>query len=513
MNERLTINLADYGFASQQDGFRAGMESSETVDQLNKALAAEQITGRETKDLTTASGAPLKVESLEKTLKHLTFREQDIRLWKDIPKKPAYNTVEEYNQQVSYGAHRGGWNREGELPEEEDSVFVRRAQLVKYLGVTKSVTHQMTLVNTMIGSVMERTIKDGTLWILRALNEGLYFGDEKIVPEQFSGFIAQQRNSGSWASYAGYMDSEHVVDLRGSALTEDAIETAANTIVENYGLGTQIYGPPAVLSNFVKNFYGNKFIVPNTPSLSDGIMGQRVQAFDSQFGRVGLNHDVFFKKLPAKTKSSAATSQKAPTKPIWGGSTSGTVKPGTVEPGTVKPATVEHNIAGSKWGNTDAGNVYYAVTAINRFGESDLAVYDTAVTATVGSAIDLKFTDGGGVNKATAYRIYRTKVNGAVTSPFYPLFEVSFDDLYRGYDGGSPGFIRDMNRYLPDTDQSILFQFDNEVIEFSQLAPLMKMDLAVLSPAFRFMILLYGTPLLYAPKKMVRFINIGKTIQ
>lgn len=498
MNERLTINLADYGFASQQDGFRAGMESSETVDQLNKALAAEQITGRETTDLTTASGAPLKVESLEKTLKHLTFREQDIRLWKDIPKKPAYNTVEEYNQQVSYGAHRGGWNREGELPEEEDSVFVRRAQLVKYLGVTKSVTHQMTLVNTMIGSVMERTIKDGTLWILRALNEGLYFGDEKIVPEQFSGFIAQQRNSDSWASYADYMDSEHVVDLRGSALTEDAIETAANTIVENYGLGTQIYGPPAVLSNFVKNFYGNKFIVPNTPSLSDGIMGQRVQAFDSQFGRIGLNHDVFFKKLPAKTASSAATSQKAPTKPTWDG---------------LNSAQVQSSIAGSKWGSTDAGNVYYAVTAINRFGESDLAVYNTAVAATAGSAIDLKFADGGGVNKATAYRIYRTKVGGANTGPFYPLFEVSVDDLTRGYDGGSPKIIRDMNRYLPDTDHSILFQFDNEVIEFSQLAPLMKMDLSVLSPAFRFMILLYGTPLLYAPKKMVRFINIGKTIQ
>lgn len=502
MNERLTINLADYGFASQQDGFRAGMESSETVDQLNKALAAEQITGRETTDLTTASGAPLKVESLEKTLKHLTFREQDIRLWKDIPKKPAYNTVEEYNQQVSYGAHRGGWNREGELPEEEDSVFVRRAQLVKYLGVTKSVTHQMTLVNTMIGSVMERTIKDGTLWILRALNEGLYFGDEKIVPEQFSGFIAQQRNSDSWASYADYMDSEHVVDLRGSALTEDAIETAANTIVENYGLGTQIYGPPAVLSNFVKNFYGNKFIVPNTPSLSDGIMGQRVQAFDSQFGRIGLNHDVFFKKLPAKTASSAATSQKAPTKPTWDTS---------LNPDSA--IKVESSVAGSKWGTTDAGNVYYAVSAINRFGESDLAVFSTAVVATSGCAVDMKFTDGGGVNKATAYRIYRTKAGGAATGPFYPLFEVSVDDVTRGYDGGSPKIIRDMNRYLPDTDQSILFQFDNEVIEFSQLAPLMKMDLAVLSPAFRFMILLYGTPLLYAPKKMVRFINIGKTIQ
>lgn len=495
--ERLTINLADYGFASQQDGFHSGVQTMETVDQLNKALAAEQITGRETTDLTTASGAPLKVESLEKTLKHLTFREQDIRLWKDIPKKPAYNTVEEYNQQVSYGAHRGGWNREGELPEEEDSIFVRRSQLVKYLGVTKSVTHQMTLVNTMIGSVMERAIKDGTLWILRALNEGLYFGDEKIVPEQFNGFLAQQRNADAWASYGEYMDSENVVDLRGSALTEDAIESGANTIVENYGLGTQLYGPPSVLSNFVKNFYGNKFIVPNTPSLSDGIMGQRVQAFDSQFGRIGLNHDVFFKKLPAKLASSAATSQKAPTKPTW----------------DVTTATkVQSAIAGSKWGSTDAGNVYYAVSAINRFGESDLAIYNTAVAATANCAIDLKFADGGGVNKATAYRIYRTKVGGSADGPFYPLFEVSLDDLTRGYDGGGASIIRDMNRFLPDTDQSILFQFDNEVIEFAQLAPLMKMDLAVLSPAFRFMVLLYGTPFLYAPKKMVRFINIGKTV-
>ena len=497
--ERLSINLADYGYAAQQDGFHSGMHGSENLDQLNKALAAEQITGRETADLTTASGAPLKVESLEKTLKHITFRESDIRLWKDLPKKAAYNTVEEYNQQTSYGANRGGWNREGELPEEEDSIFVRRAQFVKYLGVTKSVTHQMTLVNTMIGSVMERTIKDGTLWILRTLNQGLYFGNEKLVPEQFNGFLAQQMQSDAWASYADYMNSEMVVDLRGSALTEDAIETAANSIVENYGLGTQLYGPPAVLSSFVKNFYGNKFIVPNTPSLSNGIMGQRVQAFDSQFGQIGLNHDVFFKKLPSKTAASPANSQKAPNKPVWDASTA--------------VAAVPNGIAGSKWASTDAGNVFYGVVAINRFGESDMAICETAVVAVANGAIDLKFADGGGVNKATAYRIYRTKVGGSATGEFFPLFDVSLDDLIRGYDGGTPGIIRDMNRFLPDCDQSALFQFDNEVVEFAQLAPLMKMDLAVLSPAFRFMVLLYGTPFLYAPKKMVRFINIGKFVK
>ena len=492
--ERLSINLSDYGYASQQDGIHAGGSSMAQVDALNKALAAEDITGRDTADLTTASGAPLKVESLEKTLKHLTFRESDIRLWKDLPKKPAYNTVEEYNQQTSYGNNNGGWNREGELPEDEDSIFVRRAQLVKYLGVTKSVTHQMTLVNTMVGSIMERTIKDGTMWILRTLNSGLYFGNEKLVPEQFNGFLAQQQQADAWPSYDEYMSSQNVVDLRGGTLSEDSIESGANSIVENYGLATQIYSAPSVLSNFVKNFYGNKFINPNTAQVSAGVMGQRVVSFDSQFGQIGLNHDVFFKKLPSKNSTSAATSNKAPATPVWDATT---------------PVAVVSSVDASKFKTSDAGNVYYAVSAINRFGESQLAIYSTAAAVVANCAIDLKYAAGVGTNAATAYRIYRTKVGGTATGQFYPIFEVSVAELTAGYDGAAAGKVRDINHFLPDCDQAMLVQFDNEVIEFAQLAPLMKMDLAVLSPSFRFMILLYGTPFLYAPKKMVRYINIG----
>jgi hypothetical protein len=50
---------------------------------------------------------------------------------------------------------------------------------------------------------------------------------------------------------------------------------------------------------------------------------------------------------------------------------------------------------------------------------------------------------------------------------------------------------------------------DNEVLAFKQLAPLMKMDLAVIGPAIRWMILLYGTLVMYAPRKWVRIINVG----
>lgn len=483
--EKLSINLADYTGAG--NGF--GGASMESVDSLNKALQAGSITGRETTDMMDASGAALKVESLEKTLKHLTFRENDIKFWKDIPKKPAYNTVEEFNQQTSYGNDRGGFNAEGELPEEEDSVYVRRAQLVKYLGVTKSVTHQMTLVNNTIGNIMQKTIKDGTLWILRKLDQSLFFGNEKLVNLEFNGFLAQQEQSDSWQDRNAYLNSEHVIDMRGKSLSEDAIESGANSIVESYGLATQLYTAPSVLSGFVKQFYGNKFIMPNTQALQAGIMGQRVQQFESQFGPIGLNQDIFFKKKPAKTAQSEATSDKAPNAP------------------TISVTAVQASEANSKWDSDFAGNVTYAVAAFNRYGESKLTIASTPTAVVVHGAADIEITDGGGTHKASSYRIYRSEKGK--TDTYYPIFEVSVDDVSRGLDGAGTGKVRDLNRFIPNCDQAIVLQFDNEVIEFAQLAPLMKMDLAMLSPAYRFMILLYGTPLLYAPKKMIRIINIG----
>jgi hypothetical protein len=491
------LNLADYANAAANNGQPnlIGGSSMEELNQLQKALEAGQITGRETANLTTAGGAPLKVESLDKTLKHLTFKESDIVLWKNVPKKSAFNTVEEYNQLTSYGAMRGGFYNEGELPNEEDSTYVRRAQLVKFMGVVKSVTHPMTLVNTHIGSIMEREIKNGTMWILRQLNRSLYFGDEALVSQEFNGFLAQHQRNDAWINLDAYFNSEVVVDLRGAALSEEAIEDGANGIIQNFGVGTQLYAPPRVLSDFVKGFYGNKFIQPNTAQTSDGIMGQRVQSFDSQFGRIGLNWDIFFNKKPSRTATSGATSPSAPA---------------PVTSTALTPVAVDGS---SRWAATDAGNYYYAVAAVNRYGESTLTQIGAAAAAVVaGGAIDLGFTDGGGSNPATSYVIYRSN-EGAATyagATFYPVFTVSKAEQTAGYDGGAAGLVRDRNRMMPDMDQAILFQMDNEVIEFAQLAPLMKMDLALLSPAYRFMILLYGTPFLYAPKKMVRFINIGR---
>ncbi len=496
----MNIQLSDYSVGLDNHVLFGGNTSVEDLENINKALAAGSITGRDTTNLTTASGSPLKVESLEKTLKVITYGENEMTMWKSIPKAPAFNTVEEYNQLTDYGQDRGGFNNEGELPVEEDATYVRRAQLIKFLGTTRSVTHPMTLVNTMIGSAIDRESKNGTLWILRKLDKALYTGNSTIVPQEFNGLLTQHAQNDQFLSVNDYMTSPQVIDLRGATMGEAFFETGSETIVENFGLGNQFYAPPKVLSDFVKNFYGNKFIQPNTEALSNGKMGQRVKTFESNFGDIGLNHDIFFNQAATKRSGAAATSLNAPAAPTT-----------TNDDTAVTPVATDTL---GKWDATGfgAGNYLWAVSALNRYGESALTVlYTTASAIVSGGAADLTFTATASTNPATGYQIYRTKKGDTgAGATFYPLFQISAGELAAGYDGGAAGTVRDRNRWLPGCNQGMLVQQDSEIVEFKQLAPLMKMDLAITSPAYRFMVLLYGTPFLYAPKKMIRYINIGQ---
>lgn len=496
----LGINLAAYNNVVNDNQVMFGQGTTmEQLNDLNKALEAGDITGRDTTNSTTASGAGLKFESLDKTLKLLTFRESEIVLWKKFPKLAAYNTVEEYNQLASYGADRGGFMQEGGLPLEEDSTYIRRAQLVKFLGVTKSVTHPMTLVNTMVGDVIAREAKNGSLWILRKLDKALTKANSRLIAEEFNGLYAQHEENDNYTSKnAYYNNNEVVIDLRGDYLQEKYIERGAEGVIENFGLANELFAPPKVLSDFVQSFYGNKFIQPNTEMTSAGGMGQKVNYFDSQFGRINLNWDLFMNKDSTKTTSSPATSPNAPAVIVPDGST--------------PIAAVAATATNTQWASTDAGAYIYAVSAFNMYGESAVtALSNTPTTIATGGAVDLKWAAGAGANAATGYRIYRSQKGAAsaAASTFYPILDITQTELTAGYDGASAGLARDLNRVMPNCSQAFMIQMDEDVLAFRQLAPLMKMDLAMISTAYRFMVLLYGTPLLFAPKKMVRFINIG----
>ena len=483
--------------AYQDRGNGFGDTTMSDVAELNKALEATELKGGATDGLTTASGAPLKVESLEKTLKVVTFTQKNIVFWKETPVLPAYNTVEEFNKLTSYGSDQGGFTDEGELPQDDDSVYVRESALVKYLGNTRVITHPMTLVNTAHGAVMQREINNGTMWILSKIERALFEGNANIIPQEFNGIYVQMM--ADFANEISYLNSDNVVDMRGMRIDEDALELASNTIIENYGYATDIYWSPKAGSDFSKNFYPRQRT--NTPVQEGNKVGSNITDFVSQAGTIKLHPDVFLRPKPSKTDTTLANSTKAPNVPI--------------ADGTTPIAPVAPTVVSTKFGSSDNGNYLYAVSALNRYGESALTLLtQNPCAVAVGGCAALKFAAGGGQYAATGFRIYRTNKGDTFSTGvtnYYPLFDISAAQLANGVNGGAASIVWDLNLYLPNTTKALMLQKDLEFYSFKQLAPLMKMDLALLSPSYRFMILLYGTPVVYAPRKAVEIINIGST--
>lgn len=507
--ENLGISLSDYSFGAGFDSNAQGaadMNSGQLAD-LSKALEAGSLLGSDQSGGQSTGGA-LKVESLERDLKVLTFKESDIRFWKRFPKAAAFNTVEEFNQLVSYGADRGGFNNEGELPEEEDSTYQRRSELVKYLGVTRSVTHQMQLVKSNVGNVFQKEVQNGIMWILRKADKALFWGDSAIINQEWNGLYAQHMNNDKYASLEAYHESDVVIDLRGRILSENNIEDAAQTIIRNFGQPDLLITAPTVLSDFATTFYATKRTnVGQAGAIQNAVMGQHISKFQSMYGIIDFDYDIYGQKPGAAGKflATPAGSPKAPAAPTAGGT----------------PVAIVAGDGLTRF--TDgAGQYFYAVAAVNRYGESALTALGAITALGVADVADLSFTATAGPYAPTAFVVYRTKVNPAGTAAqtlFYPILtapatgsDAKRGSLVNGVDGGAAGIVRDRNRFLPGTEEALLLDSSMDVINFKQLAPLMKMDLAKLSPADRFMVLLYGTPFLFAPNKMVRFTNIGRTV-
>jgi len=488
---------------SFDNGFIGGQE--EGVQELLKAMQAGAITGRDTADQS-LSYEPLKAESLETTLKVLESRQKDIRLLNAMPKLTAYNTVEEFLQLDSYGTERGGFYNEGELSDVEDSTYIRRSELIKYLQVTGEVTMQAQMVRSFVDA-MRKEVENKVMWLNKRANRYITSGNQSHVPQEWNGLYAQHQSVGAGAGFLystleDYFSSTVIVDMRGASVKQTDIEEAAVRIDANFGNVSDFFAPTTVISTISRDFFNDQRIMlnANNEGAYNGRIGTVAKSIDTSLGAVNLQADKFMKHEHPEGRllAGGATSLKSPNAPVTGGA----------------PALAVDPLA--KFTAGEVGTVYYAVSSINRYGESAMTLMDAAAVAiTVGKAVDLTFTSGGGAVPATSYRIYRTEVTaaGAATNEkFWPLFTISAADLAAGYDGGIAGVVRDQGRFMPNTEQGFITEMIDDVLSYKQLAPVSKLDLAVISMSRRFISFCFATPQLYAPKKMVRFINCSKVL-
>lgn len=484
----------EYNFVNFGEGY--GSASAQEVEELNKALEAGA--GYSGAPTALTGGGALQVESLDASLKSVTYEMKNIKLWPLMAKDQAYNTIEEYNRQDAYGDQGKGFIAEGDLPRSEDSSYSRQIQRVRFIGVTRELTHVYTLVRNAHGDAIAREIRNGTMRILEIVERNLFDGrghyvsasglydgaDAAILADDLSweGLDKQIRKGNSDASaqakaFTGYGLAETVIqDQRGSVLDEDSLEDGGRVVVENFGNPNLMIMDTKSHSDLARQFYPKERI--NSMGVANGKAGFVLQQFVSSAGAYDLMSDVFLR-------------------PKRGPSTITAGAPGTPAAPTV--AVIAPTVANSLWTAASAGAYFYRATAINKAGEGVQSASSASATVAAGGALDVTIAAVAG---AIAYAVYRSVLGSDTGHEFVGL--VAPAAL------GGAATMRDINQSLPGLSQAYLLSNESEVMRFKQLAPLMKMDLAIVATAYRWMQLLYGTPIVYAPRKNVIMSNIGR---
>lgn len=455
------------------DGF--GMSTQQEVADLNKALTAGQEINPPG-SVTAGDGFALRVESLEKTLRVLTYRMEHIRLWKMVSKIAATNTVEEHNVLIDYGQNPdAGFIAEGDLPESDDSSYERRHTVIRFLGTTRKVTHVMSLVKPAHGNVIAQETVNGTMHLLRIVERALFYGDNSLSNLQFDGYFKLMDDGAPAAN---------IIDLRGAPLSEDILNDAALTISDapNYGRGTDLFANPKVLADLVKTFFPKERTMPG--GIQGGMVGLDIKGFTSMSGDVKFQPDVFI------------TDGGAPTVAVGDAAK----RPGTP---TISTAVTTPVNAASQFGDDDAGDYFMAIQACNRYGRSaEVDVDAGAITVAAGDDIRFGVTPGGSTT-VEWYEVFRTKKGGADGTERQIL-------RVPNTAGAGEETIIDLNAKIPGTSEAILFQGNIENMSIKQLAPMIKIPLATIDSSIRWMQLIYLAAELYSPQKNVVFKNIGR---
>ena len=473
-------------------GIEQGVLTPQEVENLQKAITAGYgYAGRPT-DLT--YGGVLQTESLETTLKSVTFDMKILKMWPAIQIDKANNLFEQYNRLTAYGSDASAYLAEGGAPQEEDSTYIRDGQRIVFFGTRRKVSHQMTLVRTSVGDVVARQAEEGTMHLLKNVERALYWGHahftdasgkqtgakSDLPPDslEMNGLLQQlllgdndeQQRSGDFEGYGSF---ESVIrDLSGSILSQDDVEELAVILLENFGQPDQIHLEPLALSQFVRQFYPQ---FRSAPGLSNQTVGYDVRKVQTSAGAMDLKPNLFLR--PRARARAKGVNANAPGLPgAFTGAAAGSAGSGKLQPGTYQ----------------------YRITEVNDFGESAPRDITAAVTVTVANdsvVLTLPAPQAG----TKYFKIYRSADGGSAAS-------AQFIGNYRV---GLSSYV-DAGEKQPGLGEAFMLDMSAECMRFKQLAPLSKINFAIVSTALEFAIVLYGALFVYTPRFNGAWRNVGK---
>lgn len=450
-----------------------GSHSAREVEELQKALSISQDYGTNAPGSLTG-GSALSVEDLDRTLKLVTHGLEHLRLWKDILKEKITQTVHQYNVQNSYGQEISPFFAMGGTPNNSDANYDREVIQVKYLGTQGSVEHNLTLIQAAHGPVVAREVKNKTIELLARNERSMFEADSSINSLEYDGVDKQMADKEQSAQYkstafAGYEqdgDDSVIIDLRAS-LDEDILEDAGLRAVNNFGMPMDMYLGTDIHSKFSRAFFAKQRVMAGATLTS----GQKVKEHNGTLD-YRFKPSLFNRPRKAALASSVSASGAPTTANL------------------ASPAD-----AASKFDSASAGTYSYRVSAVYADGETTAAAEINGAIA-AGDKVTIEITYTGA---PLYFNVFRAPVGTTVGHEFIgrvkPVGSGSAHDV-------------DFNDKEPGSARAYLMMHDPDVFCWKQLGSMIKYDLAVTDTSYRWLQLLYGTPLIMAPRKNVIIENI-----
>jgi len=471
-------------------GLEQGLVSADEVEALQKAISAGYGYAGKPTDLT--YGGVIQTESLETTLKSVTFDMKNLKFWPAISVDKAYNLFEQYNRLTGYGSDASPYMGEGGAPQEEDSTYIRDGQRICFFGTRRKVSHQMTLVRTSVGDVVAQQAKEGTMHLLKNVEREMYWGHSHFInldgsmdgsssalpanSVAMNGLLQQllkgdsdsQQRSGDFEGWGSFRSIAK--DMAGVTLTQDDLEDRAVTVLENFGAPTELHFEPAAISAFVRQFYPQ---FRSMPGLASQTVGYDVNKVTTTAGALDFKPNLFLR--PKGRVRGQAVNANCP-------SVAGLTLAG------VAAAT----------GALAAGDYHFAITLVNDFGES-APVYTAAAVNVPAANQKITLTITGALPAGVKYiKVYRA-ANGAAAATSEFVCNVK-----------TGAAIIDTGIKLPGLGEGFLLDMSAECMKFKQLSPLSKINFAIVTTALEFAIVLYGALFIYTPRFNGVFQNVGK---
>jgi hypothetical protein len=472
-------------------GLEQGLVSAQDLESLNKAITAGYGGAGKPTDLT--YGGVIQAESLEATLKSITFDMKNLKLWPSISVDKAYNLFEQYNRLIAYGSDSAPYIGEGGAPQEEDSTYVRDGQKIVFFGTRRKVSHQMTLVRVTVGDIVAAQAKEGTMQLLKNVERELYWGHAHFMNQTtglmtgsdadlpvnsiaMSGLLKQLQKGDTdvlqrSGDFEGYGDAKSIgQDLAGAVLSQDDIEAQSVVALENFGNPNELHIEPAALSAFVKQFYPQ---FRSAPGLAGQTVGYDVNSVTTTAGKLEFKPNLFLRPRAGVRSLAVNANAPAATFTVSGSATAGSAYP--------------------------AGTYQVKVTAVNDFGESSPVAESGGVT-TSSTNLNITLAIGSAPANVKYWKVYMSALGGAAGSE---KFVGNFANV------GNGNYVLSGAK-MPGLGEAFLLDMQADCMKFKQLAPLSKINFAIVTTALEFAIVLYGALFVYTPRWNCYWKNVGK---